>query len=126
MNSNTEIDPIEPDLPNIKQHEVPADLDEEFPEDVCGNDSTEGEGTVEQIVLDRPSWAIDSPIQETLDVWPLAGAYHLRWGTDTEGTMWVAVENEYDNCRFFQKYDEYLDSLNGKKVDEPCKTYSDE
>ncbi len=116
---------------------LPNSTDNTSPEDVVSDDHivehisqpplpethpvepvSEDEEKVEQIIIDRPSWAIDSPIKETLDVWPLAGTYHLRWGTDDEGTMWVAVENEDDNCRFYQKYDEYLETLNRKKLEQ--------
>ena len=92
--------------------------DEPVPDiETVSEDETE-EGEVIQVLHARPSWAIESPISESLDVWPLAGQYHLRWGKDQDGVMWVAVENQDNDCRFYQKYDEYLDSVKRKKTND--------
>jgi hypothetical protein len=50
----------------------------------------------------------ESPISKTLDVWPLAGAYSLRWGCDETGEMWVAVEDGDGECKSAITYREYL------------------
>ncbi len=50
----------------------------------------------------------ESPISKTLDVWPLVGAYSLRWGCDETGEMWVAVEDGDGECRSAVTYKEYL------------------
>ena len=52
---------------------------------------------------------VKSPIKKTLDKWPLAGTYTLRWGKDSEGAMWVAVENRTGDCQYALPYQEYLD-----------------
>ena len=51
----------------------------------------------------------ESPIIETLDTWPLAGAYHMRWGRDGEGDLWVAVESADGRCEAILPYQTYLD-----------------
>jgi hypothetical protein len=61
-------------------------------------------------ILSEPSLErfVDSPITTTYETWPLAGAYHLRWGRDGEGEMWVAVENENGACKAVLPYTTYL------------------
>lgn len=50
-----------------------------------------------------------SPIIETLDTWPLANAHKLRWGSDLDGQLWVAVENREGECESVLPYRDYLD-----------------
>jgi hypothetical protein len=50
-----------------------------------------------------------SPITQTLETWPLAGEYRMRWGRDPEGGMWVAVESADGKCEGVLPYQTYLD-----------------
>ena len=50
-----------------------------------------------------------NPIVETLEYWPLAGSFRMRWGQDASGEMWVAVENARGDCQFLLPYQDYLD-----------------
>jgi hypothetical protein len=52
---------------------------------------------------------VDSPITQTLQTWPLAGEYHMRWGRDEEGEMWVVVESPEGQCKAALPYQTYLD-----------------
>ena len=49
-----------------------------------------------------------SPIQQTLETWPLAGTYQMRWGRDETGELWVAVENRDGECEAALPYQTYL------------------
>ena len=57
-----------------------------------------------------------SPIIETLETWPLAGAYRLRWGQDAGGDLWVAVENGQGDCESVVPYQAYLDMENSERA----------
>jgi hypothetical protein len=50
-----------------------------------------------------------SPITETLETWPLAGTYQMRWGRDDAGELWVAVVNRDGTCEAALPYRTYLD-----------------
>ena len=53
--------------------------------------------------------AFDSPITDTIETWPLAGTYQMKWGRDGGGQLWVSVENHRDECEAFLPYQDYLD-----------------
>ena len=53
--------------------------------------------------------AFNSPITHIIETWPLAGTYHMRWGRDVEGQLWVSVENHKGECEAFLPYKDYLD-----------------
>ncbi len=49
-----------------------------------------------------------SPIVEIIETWPLENEYHMRWGRDDVGQLWVAVENDKGVCEGYLLYREYL------------------
>jgi hypothetical protein len=57
-----------------------------------------------------------SPIIETFETWPLAGAYRMRWGQDVNGDMWVTVENGSGECETVLPYQHYLDMEHSEAV----------
>lgn len=57
-----------------------------------------------------------SPIRETLETWPLAGAYRMRWGADEAGEMWVTVENRDGDCEAVLPYRTYIEMGDSRRA----------
>ncbi len=60
---------------------------------------------------------LDSPITLTLQTWPLAGRFHLAWGSDESGQLWVAVRNAEGECRGVLPYKDYLEQAAGPRLE---------